>query len=271
MLPRRAVRQVALTAALLVLVVVLGFLQYRWLGQVSEAERAELAASLERRGSDLAEDFDREIATLEHLVRTATRDFGDAPGPGLSEAVDAWRRTARYPEMIEAVYVGDRDTLVPTLQRYDEARRELVQADWPDEWPDALSATVLRAATGDVTRGPQALREIVTVQSPLVITDPLLYVVWLPRRIALDPAGDDRVRGTFTSADAQPRQFVAIALDRAVVLAEMLPALTERHFTGDAIQLGSPTPTRAPSSRTASNRATRSNRRRLTSSSRSSS
>src|ERR1044072_5117930 len=57
--------------SLLVLVVALGALQYRWVGQVSEAEREQMKQSLDRRSKEFADDFDREIGRAYKLFLSA--------------------------------------------------------------------------------------------------------------------------------------------------------------------------------------------------------
>ena len=47
-------------AGLVLLVGVLAFFQYRWLGQVSESERDHLRATMNKSARDFADDFDRE-------------------------------------------------------------------------------------------------------------------------------------------------------------------------------------------------------------------
>jgi len=49
----------AAVGLLLVLLVTLGTLQYRWLGEVSEAERVRMRDGLRARAADFAESFDR--------------------------------------------------------------------------------------------------------------------------------------------------------------------------------------------------------------------
>ena len=49
---------IAAVAGLLVALVLLAALQYRWVGQVGEAERARLQASARSRAEQLAQDFD---------------------------------------------------------------------------------------------------------------------------------------------------------------------------------------------------------------------
>ena len=55
--------------SLVILVVALGALQYRWVGQVSEADRAQFRQSLDRRAREFAEDFDRQISRAYDVFR----------------------------------------------------------------------------------------------------------------------------------------------------------------------------------------------------------
>ena len=50
-----------IAGALLGLILLLATLQYRWVGQVGEAERARLQAGARTRAEQLAQDFDREV------------------------------------------------------------------------------------------------------------------------------------------------------------------------------------------------------------------
>ncbi|PYS17755.1 MAG: hypothetical protein DMG11_34365 [Acidobacteria bacterium] len=53
-----------LAAVLLVLLPLLAWLQYEWIGQVSEGDRERMNASLRRSSNQFREDFDREIARI---------------------------------------------------------------------------------------------------------------------------------------------------------------------------------------------------------------
>ncbi len=79
------VRRLALPVAAVtlgVLLALLAFLQYRWLGQVSEGERQRMRTTLEARARDFAAEFDRELSK-------AAIAFAPPPGPGLQTAPTA--------------------------------------------------------------------------------------------------------------------------------------------------------------------------------------
>lgn len=233
---RRTVR-LLLPLALLALVGVLAVLQYRWLGQVSNAERADLRASLERRAGDMAREFDREVTTLQDVARSATDGFTQTIPTRMPEALDAWKRSARYPGLVDETYVGQRGDGATALYRYNETTRALEPTAWPDSWPTELAPGMPLGRRGST--GPESsstTTEITTFRSPLVLTDPLLYVVWLPTRIDFDSVASRRFDPLSPAVQAAGH-FVAFALDRAVLTGEVMPGLVGRHFGGAPMRI----------------------------------
>src|SRR5262245_30914136 len=106
-------------ASLVLLVATLATLQYRWLGQVSEAERNRLRASLSQRASEFADDFDREIVRLylSLQVEGATLDRGD--WTAFVKNYDTWREAARFPEMLRAIYLANGGASETAPRKYD--------------------------------------------------------------------------------------------------------------------------------------------------------
>ena len=233
----RRIRHLVLPAALLVLVGVLAVLQYRWLGQVSHAERVELRASLERRAQDMARDFDREVATLQDCVRRATDGFTETSPTRLPEAFDAWRRSARYPALVNAIYVGHRDGRATSLFRYNESTRVLEPIAWPQGWPAELAPDMGgERPIASESLAPGLKAEVTAFRTPLVLTDPLLYVVWLPTRVDLDTAGGPGALG-MPIPEHVAGHFVAMGLDRQTLTGVVLPSLVTRHFDGGAMRV----------------------------------
>ena len=60
--PGKAALSLGLMCAVLLLLPVLAVLQYRWVGQVSQAERERMQANLLKITTRFAEDFDHEVA-----------------------------------------------------------------------------------------------------------------------------------------------------------------------------------------------------------------
>src|SRR6187402_3317559 len=101
---RRLPLGILVPAALVVLVGTLATLQYRWLGQVGEAERQEMRNSLTRRVSDFSEEFDREITRTYTIFRAIDAASTPAQPESLATAFEAWRAAAPFPQLVKDVY-----------------------------------------------------------------------------------------------------------------------------------------------------------------------
>jgi len=117
------------------LVVLLATLQYRWIGQVSEAERAQLQKSLTQRTRDFADDFDGEITRLYLALQAQTSQSGGR-ATALPAALDGWKASTRFPQIVRAVYLAEPDGKTYTLRAYDQAARGFAAA--PAAWPETL-------------------------------------------------------------------------------------------------------------------------------------
>jgi type II secretory pathway pseudopilin PulG len=85
--------------SLVILVVALGALQYRWVGQVSEADRAQLKQSLDRRAREFAEDFDRQIGRAYDVFRLPA-SFSTSSPDVFAKKFDDWQATAAFAGLI---------------------------------------------------------------------------------------------------------------------------------------------------------------------------
>lgn len=128
----------AAAGILFVLLAVLATLQYRWIGEVSEAERERMRASARSAAAGVAEDFDREMTrAFRHFDPGAASD----PAPWLAEHAKSWAGEARFPGLVREVFLARRVAGGPfELQRatIDSGRVETA------EWPADLEAVRLR-------------------------------------------------------------------------------------------------------------------------------
>src|SRR5215467_13160419 len=79
---------------LLVLLGTLGTLQYRWLGEVSEAGRARMRDSLRTRTAAFTQDFDRELTRTYATFHFTTEQLETGEAAALDAAVVRWRAAA---------------------------------------------------------------------------------------------------------------------------------------------------------------------------------
>src|ERR1041385_4070353 len=96
-------------AVLLVLLPLLAILQYRWIGEFSQAEKRQIEDHLNQAGMQFAQDFDREVRRI--LSGFVVRGSLDNPSlasdllDGLDDA------TATFPNVVRSIYlVQRRDT-----------------------------------------------------------------------------------------------------------------------------------------------------------------
>src|SRR5215472_15261845 len=101
------VRQIFVAAALAIVLAGLAVLQYRWLGDVSAAERARMRDNLQSRAGDVAEAFDSELTKIFLAFHVdADRLNADAAGT-ISEAYTRWEANAAHPSAVRAIDVLD--------------------------------------------------------------------------------------------------------------------------------------------------------------------
>jgi signal transduction histidine kinase len=120
-------------AVLIILLPLLAYLQYDWLGKVSEREREQMQGALRRTLSEFSQDFDREIARM--FIQFQNRP--DRPNHGLADYEKLyahWNATAPYPRLIRDVLYDESDPQGFRLERLDVASAAWQPADWVSEF-----------------------------------------------------------------------------------------------------------------------------------------
>jgi signal transduction histidine kinase len=237
--------------ALVVLIVALGALQYRWVGQASERDRDQLRQSLDRRAREFADDFDRELGRAFQTFRPEA-GFKPAHADRFAKQYDEWQTSAQFPGLIKTAYFAEAAGGDFALYRFVPASRRFEAVPWP------AALQPVHARLGDLHA--RMLAQPATSASFLSLTAttvmpgvPAIVIPEAPaspiqqRRIDGMPAGATMMNFTI-AVDGRGDQVV-LELDRAFIASEMLPALTERHFpeTGSdsfrvAITAGKPEP-----------------------------
>lgn len=185
---------------LLALLATLAWLQYRWTGQISVAERERMQASLQSSVRRFAGDVDDELARIFETFRV---ERNEELATRLAERWNRYRDEARYPELVESVYVADADERA--LSKLAESG-ELV----PVEWPPAL--VKVREQMGHRRRPPRGLPLTTGEVDAVVIPIASRERRWL--RFAIDG-------------------LTIVTLDRAMLRKSIFPDLAERHFGAD--------------------------------------
>src|SRR6185312_13403108 len=96
-----------------VVLVVLAIVQYRWSGEVSDATRAQMQASLQSSLMGFRMDMARELGAMCLELKAAIPPQGGVDAPRLAAQARHWRETASHPSLLAGVYLaGDTGPLL---------------------------------------------------------------------------------------------------------------------------------------------------------------
>jgi signal transduction histidine kinase len=248
-----------LAAALVVLLCVLAWLQYRWLGQVSEAERERMQATLGASAARFTQDFDRELGRVYLGLKMDADVWGARDADAYAARYEQWRATVAHAQLVRDIYVVDGGLSggEPQLTRFDRAARKFVPVSgaWPVEFGELrrrfqlareMPPSPLHAESGFFAPQPNVDQAIPAVIIPIVPDE--------PAHPGDNSRDDSRVNnkgngasGVEASVAGNERKLVltnfsplaaytVVALDLDYIKREMWPALARRYFsTGDRL------------------------------------
>src|SRR5436853_4622007 len=99
----RAKSSLLLVGLLLILLPVLAVLQYRWIGEVSAAERDRLESSLRVSSDRFATDFDAEFSRLANAFQI--RDGVPDTAAPIVERYQLWSESSSYARLVHGIYL----------------------------------------------------------------------------------------------------------------------------------------------------------------------
>lgn len=217
-------------AGLVLLVGVLAFFQYKWLGQVSEAERSRLRATLNQRAHEFADDFDRDIGRAYASLQISEDGVKAKDWETFAKRYDQWREAARFPQLIRNIYLTADPASADPLRQFDPGARTFRAATWPPELgPVKERIQPFDDHTEPPPALPGAIRFVALGGSPIVSAVPAILV---PVQSARTVAPASPSRGNVIAVHLGPA-FIVLELDRAFMVNTMLPSLVERHFAVD--------------------------------------
>lgn len=210
----------AAVGVLALLLVALGTLQYRWLSQVSEAERERLRAGARRHAEDFARDFDRQLAQAWAWLLVDGDTLRERSFELYAQRREQWRSLARYPELVRDVYLVERGADGPLLERFDPQAHDFRAQPWPEQLVP-IRERVRPLLSAGAPGGTPSWREA----ADLAAGPALAFVVPVP---GLQPP---QARGQRRDWRASPvAGFTVIEFDAAAIRERVMPALIDRHF-----------------------------------------
>jgi signal transduction histidine kinase len=203
-----------LSAVLLVLLPTLAVLQYRWVGQLSTAERERMQRNLANAAIQFRDTFDTEVARAFGALQVGTATARDGASEQYSDRYGAWFETAEFPDIVKAVYIVDAPDDGLRARRWDTAFHRFEEVPWPD------ALTPLRARFEEERQefGSQGgfSRRLLFLDDETLLVAPLRGF-----------------RGPASSTDRRPMPifgFTVVQLDREYLASTVLPALAHRFF-----------------------------------------
>lgn len=202
----------AVVGSLTVLLAILAILQYRWIGEIGQAERERLQAGLEAAADRAVAEVDREITRAWLSFQPSRSQPEDQANrrEGLIRQVHAWRRTASVPALVRDVFVT-----VPTadgtlaLERLEERAGRFTSVPWPRD---------LQGLREPLSRPPdEGLRGRVPLLTPVDGGAPALVIPFVR---------PERGRGP----GLEPRAWTILRLNRRALIESLIAEAVDRHF-----------------------------------------
>ena len=219
-------------AALFAVVGALATLQYRWVGQVSEAEREQMRESLARRVGEFATDFDREIGRLYQQLQPDAPPIDAAAMARFARKYDQWKTGARFPDLVRAIYFARPAPSAVELSRYSPERGVFE----PAEWPASLEPVRSRIAVMErLTPGTTSAKGVFSFRTSPVLSDIPAIVIPLFESMERDLPHPQPAPGPGSTFDMLVALRVShsqliVELDNSVLRDTMLRQIASQHF-----------------------------------------
>src|SRR5215467_5949216 len=89
-----------LVVTLLTLLPLLAFLQYRWLGRISEAEHEKMLESLKRDAGQFCQEFDREVTIASLVFSVKANSTSEERAQEYQSSYRRWLGVSKHPAML---------------------------------------------------------------------------------------------------------------------------------------------------------------------------
>ena len=209
-----------LVAALIALLPLLAVMQFRWLGEVSQAERERMQASLKTAAANFGQDFDGELTRAYVSFQMDSRILHDRDWQTYGRQYDQWMQAAPHPQLVSAIYTVEPDA-AGHLQFLRFDRPSLTFS--PIAWPESFGK--LRASLEDASNASREPgRLIYRSAADLIDAEAEALVIPIPDVSLIE---DHEAKGPLIFAG-----HVIVALNRDFVRNQLIPDLAARYFAG---------------------------------------
>jgi signal transduction histidine kinase len=223
-LGKRFSKRMWLLLGLLALLPGMAFVQYLWIGQVSDAARERAKARLENSVQQLVTEFDAEI-TRAHMTFWTPSGESTSASKRVVERYAEWNRLAPYPQLIRDMRLIETATEPWRLSRVDSSGNITILKEWPADLADLKSKLQDRSEQSGFRR--MGLDDLTIDGSPAFV---------VPLRERDSRAGDDGrrrrrdPRGSRRDSPSRTIGWAVVSLDADFIRREFLPDLNRRLF-----------------------------------------
>src|SRR5439155_841025 len=216
---RRLPWPLLIAAVLLVLLATLATLEYRWLGDVSQAELDGMRVGLRTRTSELTQEFNRELTRVYVAFHVDSEGLGADPASTLADAFAQWQAATATPELVRAIYFVDGRADQFQLRRLDLERRVLERTTWPPELSESFRRAQHAPPIAGVTPPSLLLADAIDSRVPaLFVTVPFMKRLEKGKQVL------------FTADPSGPARVIVVVLDSERLRRQLLEPLVEKHF-----------------------------------------
>jgi signal transduction histidine kinase len=215
------------------LMALLATLQYRWLGQISEAERERMQSTLRTGASEFALDLDREL-TRAYLLFQIEPGTDDEMPARLMERYERWQATSRFPKLLKDMYVFTHepgaDANAGRLRHMDPGTQRLIPVEWPasmTDWRQQFGASMTAPA------GPRESAPRDQLHRTMLFAR-MSHPVWEKALAIVSPMPMPFLFVNGKPAGGTPGplfSYAIVEMDAEYLKNDLLPALAERHFS----------------------------------------
>ena len=239
---RRRVSVVSILVALVMLLVpALAWMQYQWLGQLSEAERERMQRTLRTAASQFATEFDSELSRTLISLQVDGTTFRDQNWTAYAQRYSEWATSSAEPRVVRDVWLVDTlpGTTLPSLdaqtpiaaerlriRRWNPQAMTFDAAEWPEDLQKVRGSLAQRFIGFAVQRSRPSennMRREATVSLSLGNDTTLISPITL-FELPDDHRGPPKI---------SILGFTIVRLEPAVLRDTMLASLTARHFHAD--------------------------------------
>ncbi|MGH9406649.1 MAG: sensor histidine kinase [Terriglobia bacterium] len=215
---RRPALSFGLVCVLAAILIVFGFLQVHWSGQVSQAVRERMRANLSTEVMRFRGDFHLQLAR----ICWAFQPPEGSPGPQTLKfyagRYDDWISASARPELVGGLFVWERDD--GRLMRLDPVEERFKPAPWPESFArvrDRLEHHTPPSVSG----------------APPDVA-PQSWTLFEEAHILFRPLPSDSAYRGKSQPALRPRGGVIVALNMEFVWQKLVPELVGRYFRGPA-------------------------------------